>query len=713
MRRAFVGLGLGVMALLVGSMSAAGPSVMSAKMDPGVRAELVLARSSTVAMFVKTTDVAQTRQEIARLGGSVGTVSGDILTVRMPLASIAAMAQSPTVVRLEAAHHVTRRLDKLLPETKADQVHAGAAGMPYKGAGVVVGVIDYGLDLGHEAFKKAGGATRVVGLWDQGAMGTPPAGYTYGAECNAAALAGNTCGHSDTGTHGTHVAGIAAGGPIAGTPFLGMAPEADIAFVHLGSAPGAASENDALTTAICDGAAYIFKVAAAANKPAVINMSLGEHSGPHDGTSLADQCLDNLTGPGKIIVAAAGNEGQGSTSAGPGGGAVFVHASGTSTAAPSTARFVVGAKGVGELYFWYDAPADLSIRIGAIDAGGTTAFTAPITRTQPLAATMLTVGALTVGPVAGAGGELPSGARGAQVVIGDGNSDMQELNGVQWILEVTGAGKFDAFVDTTSQSGFLQANLGAGLAVDHTMTIGFPAIASKVIAVGSYVTRNEWTPVGGGPAQTQQDNDGKQVVIGALSGFSSRGPARRTTVVTQKPEIAAPGELIASALNSRGTVDANRILKASPNGVFLSEGTSMASPTVAGAVALMLQRNPRLTVEEVKRILASTAVAPPGPAAPNTNWGAGKLNALAAVQAVGAAPPPPPVDGGVPSEDGGTPTPAPTGSTPGTTPPGAAPAASSGGCSQTPMSPASPTAWLSVGGLALALAAGLRRARRK
>ena len=59
MRRAFVGLGLGGMALLIGSMSAAGPSVMTAKMDPGVRAELVLARRSTVAMFVKTTDVAR------------------------------------------------------------------------------------------------------------------------------------------------------------------------------------------------------------------------------------------------------------------------------------------------------------------------------------------------------------------------------------------------------------------------------------------------------------------------------------------------------------------------------------------------------------------------------------------------------------------------------------------------------------------------------
>lgn len=705
MRRLCIGLGFSVMALMASGAAQAGPTDATFKMDPGMRAELALSRRSMVSMFVKTNDLAATRAEIARLGGTIGTVSGDIVTVRMPTGSVTKMAQSTSVLRLEAARKVTARLEKLLPETKADQVHAGAAGTPFKGAGVVVGVIDYGLDLTHQAFQKAGGASRVVGLWDQQATGTPPQGYTYGSECTAAQLAGNTCAHSDTGTHGTHVTGIAAGGPVAGVPYLGMAPEADIAFVHLGSAPGATTGNEGLTTAICDGAAYIFKVAGALGKPAVINMSLGEHSGPHDGTSLADQCLDNLTGPGKILVAAAGNEGQGSQSAAAGNPAVFVHAGGMSSANPSTARFSADTKGAVELGVWFDSPADLTVRIGVIDGNGNTAFTTPISRTQQLAQTMLTVGGVTVGPMAGGGGELPGGARGVQFQLTDGNNDMAELNQVQWILEVTGAGRFDAFIDTTGQSGFVQGNLGAGLVADSAMTIGFPAIANKVIAVGSYVTRNEWTPLTGG-AQTQTSN-GQQVVVGALSGFSSRGPARRPGVVTQKPEIAAPGEIVIAPLNSKGKPAAERVMKASPNGYVLSEGTSMASPAVAGAIALMLQKNPRLTVEDVKKALASSATPVAGETLPSTNWGAGKLNALGAVQAVSGGAPP------VPGTDGGTPPPGDTdgGAPPGATPPAATPAGSSGGCSQA--TPVSPTSWLSVGGLVLALAAGLRRARRK
>ncbi len=715
MRKVCLGLGFSAMALLLTGGVSAGPlDAAAVKMDPAMRAHVLLGSRAPamVSMFVKTTDVTRTQQEIARLGGTVGTVAGDILTVRLPSSALPALAQGTSVLRLEGARHVRPRMDKVLPETKADQVHSGAAGSPYKGAGVIVGVVDVGLDLEHQAFQKPGGGTRVVGLWDQGATGKAPQGYTYGAECTAAELTAKTCGHTNTGTHGTHVTGIAAGGPVAGAPYVGMAPESEIVFVNLGAAPGIADQNEATTTAICDGAAYIFKVAGTLNKPAVVNMSLGEHSGPHDGTSLADQCLDNISGPGKILVAAAGNEGQGSTSGAPGNPAVFVHASGTAAAAPTTMRFVTNDKGMAELGLWFDNPNDISIRIGVVDAGGASAFTNAITRTQPLAATSLTVGGVTVGPLAAAGGELAGGARGIQVQITDGNGDKAELTGVTWVLEVSGAGKFDAFIDTTSTSGFVKESAGAGITIDHAMTIGFPAIANKVIAVGSYVVRNEWTPLTGGP-QTQTDNAGKQVVLGALSGFSSRGPARRATVVMQKPEISAPGEIIASALNAKGTVDPARILKAAPNGYYLAEGTSMASPAVAGAVALMLQKNPKLTVDEVKKILAATATPQSGETLPNTSWGAGKLNALAAVQAVSGATPgadagPPGADAGPgPGDGGATPTPAPTGTTPAapTTP------ASSSGCSQG--SSPSPTSWLALGGLGLALAAGLRRARRK
>jgi minor extracellular serine protease Vpr len=686
MRRALLATTVALLALSSTGTVTAGPNDGLLKMDPSMRVRLLRSAvrgSANVAMFVKTTDVAATRKEIERLGGHVGTVAGDILTVRVPETAVATLAARKDVSRLEAARKVTQRLDKVLVDTKVDQVHSGGAGTPFKGAGVVVGVVDAGFDATHEAFRKpGGGGSRVVAFWDQTATtGPKPAGFSYGAECTTAQLTDNSCPHAAPDTHGTHVAGIAAGGPVQGTPYLGMAPEADIAFVNLGSAPGAADEDAALTTAICDGASFIFKAAAALGKPAVVNMSLGEHTGPHDGTSLADQCLDNLTGAGKIIVAAAGNEGQGSQSGAPGNPAVFVHASGTASANPSTVRFHPSVSNnviQGDLVVWTDSPGDLTVRIGVTDGNATT-FSSPVTRTQPLNATSLTVGAFTVGPVVAAGGELPSGARGTQIRVSDGDNDKAELQSVTWILEVTGTGKFDAFLDTTNTGGFIQSGIGAGVTADNMMTIGFPGIASKVIAVGSHVTRNEWTPLTGGPQQ--QTNNGQQVTIGALSGFSSRGPARRTTVVTQKPEITAPGEIVVSALNSRGTVPAERIMKASPNGFYLAEGTSMATPAVAGIVALMLQKEPRLTVADVKSILAKTATPVAGETLPNTSWGAGKANALAAVMAVSAPTTPGSDAGPAVGNDASAPPPSVPGSPPNDAGPApAAPAGDSGGC---------------------------------
>lgn len=701
MRKALLVASVALLALSATGTVSAGPTDGLVKMDPSMRVRLsggILRDSPNVAMFVKTSDVAATRKEVERLGGRVGTVSGDILTVRMPKSAVASLAARSEVARLEAAHKVTKRLEKSLTETKADQVHSGGAGTPFKGAGVVVGVIDYGFDAAHEAFRKPGGGpSRVVAFWDQTAQtGNKPAGFTYGAECTTAQLTDNTCAHAAADSHGTHVAGIAAGGPVQGTPYLGLAPEADIAYVHLGTAPNAADDNEGLSTAICDATSFIFKAAAALGKPAVINMSLGEHSGPHDGTSLADQCLDNLTGPGKIIVAAAGNEGQGSQSGAPGNPAVFVHASGTASATATSVRFhpsVSNNAVQAELVVWTDSPGDLTVRIGATDGNATT-FSAPVTRAQALAPTQLTVGALTVGPVAAAGGELPGGARGIQIRVNDANTDQAELQQVTWVLEISGSGKFDAFLDTTNAGGFIQGGVGAGVTVDNMMTIGYPAIAKNVIAVGSYVSRNEWTPLTGGPQQ--QMNGNQQVTLGALSGFSSRGPARRATVVTQKPDIVAPGEIVVSALNSRSAVAAERIMKAPPSGFYLAEGTSMATPAVAGIVALMLQKNPRLGVDDVRRILATTATAVPGETLPNTSWGAGKVNALAAVMAVtpGApgTPGTPGADAG-PLDTGMTPSPAPSTPAPGA----AAPAADSGGCNM----------GMGAGGAGGALAAGL------
>lgn len=628
------------------SAAAPGERAALAKLDP-VLTNLHLRRASasgapeTTSVFLQTRDPAGTRRQVELLGGRVGTVAGDVLTARIPTARILDLARQPLVTRLEGALPVHPLLDKSITSMKVDGVHAGTAPLdaPYKGAGVVVGIVDEGLDLDHEAFRRDG-KTRVLALWDQSLTGAAPQDFGYGVLCTQAMIDDKACPHDSKAHHGTHVAGIAAGGPISGTEVIGVAPEADIVYVHTAPKPGGADPSAAQTTAICDAAAFIFKTAEAAGKPAVVNMSLGEHTGPHDGTSLADRCLDNLTGPGKIIVAAAGNEGQGTISP-IRNEHVMVHASGVASQTPTVVRFVPSVIGAGadatiaqDVFVWFDAGVDLTVRVGfePVDGGDAT-FSEPVTVTQPLVPATLSDGTVTLGPVAAAGGATPSGVRGIQVRLVDQDKDMEEGR-VVWLLEVTGQGRFDAFIDTTTSGGFLTTGQDPGVIVDSAMTIGFPAVASKVLAVASYVSRNAWTQGGKDHAQKNAVTD-QQVEVGALSAFSSRGPTRNPEVTGLKPDIAAPGEIVAAALHGKSHPEqSERVLKPAPNGVLLAEGTSMASPAVAGTVALMLQRNKTLTVDDVRKILDATAVAPEGVAVPNPEWGRGQMDALAAVIAV-------------------------------------------------------------------------------
>ncbi|WP_394842885.1 S8 family serine peptidase [Pendulispora brunnea] len=607
--------------------------------------------SPPVSIFVQSKDPEATRRIIEAAGGTVGTVAGDVMTARVPPEAIAGIANDAIVSRMEGGLPVRTKLDKAAVAVRADQVHAGASPLSsaYKGEGVIVGVVDNGMDLKHAAFKKANGNTRVRAIWDQGTKGRFPAGYKYGSECDAAEIDARQCSYTAlTAYHGTHVMGIAAGGAVQGVPYVGMAPESELVFVDLGTPPDAGSFEEAFSTAVCDGVSYIFKIADAANKPAVVNLSLGEHTGPHDGSSLADKCLDNLIKPGRLVVASAGNEGRGTINP-LGSTPVAVHATGTASATPIVVRWLPGrARGKDGQSFaeqvvsiWSDAGSDLAVRVGFVAApGATPAYSKAVSVDRPLQNTLISDGTTAVGAVGGFGSvSSPSGARNIFISMIDTDADHKEEQ-VLWLLEITGKGKFDAFIDTTLAGGFLLADNDPALTVNHEMTIGYPAIASKVLAVGSFTTRNTWTTTDG-VEHLKKDVDGKVVNLGALSTFSSHGPSRNG-VGPMKPDIAAPGELLVSALNggvSPSAVRTERVVKSSPDGYAAFEGTSMSSPAAAGVVALMLQRNPQLTVEDVRGILSRTAVKPDGATVPSATWGYGKLDALAAMSDSKLAPP--------------------------------------------------------------------------
>ena len=192
-----------VMAALILSAPASAASLPWTVADGGVDAAWTAAMrtdaKSTLHFYVQSTTPAATQRLIEAAGGSVGTVAGDILTVRMPASALPALLGHRGITGLEAAGTVRPRLDQALPAMDVPPVHDGEDPLtrPYKGTGVLVGVIDYGLDLSHRAFTDVNELTRVRALWTHASSGTPPAGYSYGDTCTELMLSSGDCDFED------------------------------------------------------------------------------------------------------------------------------------------------------------------------------------------------------------------------------------------------------------------------------------------------------------------------------------------------------------------------------------------------------------------------------------------------------------------------------------------------------------------------------------
>lgn len=651
---------LAVMVAITWSCDAfAAPRV--ARIDGRLRMEIDRLRergdpSARLPLFAKAADPVATAEAIGRLGGVVDTRAGDILTVRAPGDQIGAIAAIPGVTRLEAAVRMHKRLDAARALTGVDQVHGGAAPLQgtYTGKGVVVGIIDGGLDFAHASFRNGAGSSRVVGVWNQAATGAASAGVSYGTTCDAATLAADGCKLASTDEHGTHVTGIAAGGVVTGSKYTGMAPDAAIAFVNnVEALAGQQDSTDAgFSTAVCDAAAWIFNVAA--GKPTVINMSLGSHEGPHDGSSLASQCLDNLTGPGRILVAAAGNEGDGGTTAA--GTRVYLHASGKATVEGARVAFAAGGLegGATTQVVWGRPGGKLSVAIGAVGSKGETITTLVDAPDGALTSTLKLDGK-TLGPVRIYAESGDAGQPGVVVRIEDSDGDGGEREAA-WFVEIRGAGSYDAFIDTTSGDGFVDSVDNDGT-IDNLSSIGFPAIASKVLCVAAFTSKTSWTDVAGNAQSLGPESDGNVPVVGKLALFSSRGPSLDPARTGAKPDIAGPGQTVVSALNSAHDADDGELVKAAPSGFLVEQGTSMAAPAVAGIVALMLQADAKLDPAAVRKLLAATANRDGiSVSVPDIGWGHGRVDAFAALQVldVGTAGSGAGTGSGEPSGGGGT-----------------------------------------------------------
>ena len=217
-------------------------------------------------------------------GIRINRQEGTIRTAILPVSEIDRLSEYEGVKRLDSSRILHRYMDLAssgvhLPIIKRQHTLTGK--------GVVIGVIDTGIDPNHAAF-----AGRILRIWDQTISGPGVPEGEYGFE-----LLGDSLDVSrDTDGHGTHVAGIAGG---ANPVFAGVAPEAQFVIVKT-------SFND---VHIANGIEYIFRVASDLGLPAVVNMSLGGHADAHDGSDSLSSIIDQEVGPGKIVCVAAGNEG--------------------------------------------------------------------------------------------------------------------------------------------------------------------------------------------------------------------------------------------------------------------------------------------------------------------------------------------------------------------------------------------------------------------
>ncbi|MCI0699249.1 S8 family serine peptidase [candidate division KSB1 bacterium] len=570
------------------------------------------------------------------LGIQHRTQVGDIVVGRAPVEALRALADDPAVRFVEVSKRRQSLLDSSRIEIGANLVHLGTS-LPqaYQGEGVIVGVVDSGIDFTHPDFKDENGS-RLQYLLEF----TEDGGQNVWTKSDIDHNPGSVTQRDGDGGggHGTHVTGIAAGGGRLNLAMRGIAPRADIIFVEGTRYPDSRdSFDDADVVAGCD---FIFQKAAEMGKPAVINLSIGGHAGPHDGSSLYEQALSGLTGPGKIIVASAGNEGFD-----------FIHAGGTSVPNKfnETLLLVDQEEQLAAVEMWYEAGTISRVGIAAYEKGQNGKPDSLLALTPPLAVGQDAGGVFaidgdTLGYVtiyAKTTTDPRNGDGEVLFIITENDNSNIDISKVIWSVFSVGptAGRLDLWMLTAGQFydqivGFQDETEMPG---DNDYSVGETATAKKVIAVGSYVTKNKWVDVDGNQNEWLNPNpnrvgDPVVLVLGQRSYFSSMGPTRdgRTS-----PHIAAPGEVIFSALSSHLTEGQgyNRVEVLQGGGYQLFAGTSMSSPHVAGVVALMLQAAPTLTYEKVLKILQETArVDQQTGSVPNNLFGAGRLDALAAVR---------------------------------------------------------------------------------
>ncbi len=544
------------------------------------------------------------------MGVEVNSVIENYMTVKFPLSSLPTITALNQIKAIELARRLkTTNLDLedihsptsangLLTDISTDIIGAKLARerTGLTGEGVVVGIVDTGIDIRHDDFKTADGTkSRIQYLWDQTTLfGNGPGGeLNYGLEYDNAILSEGRAGTIDVVGHGTHIAGIAAGNGNAtdyGQPanqYVGVAPGADLVVVKLTTylEPGRIS-NFSNSANVIDGIKYISDKAKQLGKPWVVNLSTIPTEGPRNGTSLFELSVQAIInnpayGKGRVVVSAAGNENQDSRDLDDKRNWNHTSGQGTTTRTLNIEGTLENKEESANFQIYY--PKFENYKVTLISPSGKRY--GPVEKNDAILEDTDDGGVFIFNLEDGSNPALTDAVVSFGIRDRDTNSDGifdVQIRSGRWKVKIEGSsGSWDMY--KIAAGGHPIGNFLKG-DNDNNHKIREPGSLQEVICVGSIASRNQWVDLG---RITQ--NQPSQAAIGQISYFSNRGTSRNGL---SKPDTYAPGDVIVSSFSAQTLPKyfTNRLLVQDGKHV-VKAGTSMSAPHVVGAMALLLQKD--------------------------------------------------------------------------------------------------------------------------
>lgn len=603
--------------------------------------------------------------DLEALGVQVQTKFGkDRITALIPVEKVEQVAALDNVTKIKAAQMMRPATTAARQKTNVDDIltqsaDAISAGLDkvYDGSGVILGVIDTGIDFNHIAFKDKDGNSRIKQA------------YVYNGSTASTYTGSNiTSSLTDDNTedHGTHTSSIAGGSSVTVNGSTVTVTDNHASAAYGGMAPGAdlflAGVNGLNDTYMTNALKAMITYADQQGKPLVVSNSWGSHLGPHDGTGDWADLVAQYFGdshPNRVILFAASNDAdheQGgifatgtSSSANPFGAIIRSHYYSDTDDGYYYSGIIANA--------WANTTGSLTCKVYVLNKStGAILATASVTPSSN--------GASVSGLSSYYSGSLYAyknyvSAEGkTQVMLytseletrsADSNYNSNYTLAFE-LYPTNGSTTINAWADGYAY--FYNMGLTTN---GHTWTNGTSDMSASdeatipnSISIGAYVSRTDWRSAAG----TAYTSTG-EYTMDDIAPFSSYALASKSPTGLAYPWISAPGARLAAAVNHnhKASIDdysyygsdynTDLVVNSSTNPYAMMEGTSMATPAAAGIVALWLQASmeegaahKNLTVNDVKNIMRETAIndAFTTTGANASHFGNGKIDALAGIQ---------------------------------------------------------------------------------